>query len=43
VFEIDVSVEPGKVVAFEIAFMTLDGQTAAVATGEASSVRPITS
>jgi hypothetical protein len=29
--------------AFEIEFMTLDGQTAAVATVEASSVRPVTS
>ena len=28
--------------AFEIEFMTLDGQTAAVATVEASSVRPVT-
>ena len=28
--------------AFEIEFMTLDGQTAAVATVEASAVRPIT-
>ena len=32
--------EDGK--AFEIEFMTLDGQTAAVATVEASSVRPVT-
>ena len=29
--------------AFEIEFMTLDGQTAAVATVEASAVRPVTS
>ena len=29
--------------AFEIEFMTLDGQTAAVATVEASTVRPVTS
>jgi hypothetical protein len=28
--------------AFEIEFMTLDGQTAAVATVEASAVRPVT-
>ena len=32
--------EDGK--AFEVEFMTLDGQTAAVATVEASSVRPVT-
>ena len=32
--------EDGK--AFEVEFMTLDGQTAAVATIEASSVRPAT-
>jgi hypothetical protein len=29
--------------AFEVEFMTLDGQTAAVATVEASAVRPVTS